>query len=47
MASLGLLLSLGVIASTRAILGETAFEAWGWRLPFLLSGLTNRPCFSG
>jgi MFS family permease len=36
-ATLGLLLSLLVILGTRASLGEAAFEAWGWRLPFLLS----------
>jgi MFS family permease len=36
-ATLGLLLSLAVILGTRALLGEAAFEAWGWRLPFLLS----------
>lgn len=39
MAALGLLLSLGIIAATRALLGETAFAAWGWRVPFLLSAL--------
>ncbi len=37
MAALGLLLSLGVIAAVRALLGETAFADWGWRIPFLLS----------
>lgn len=37
MASLGLLVSLGVIATVRALVGEAAFGAWGWRLPFLLS----------
>ena len=36
-ATLGLLLSLLVVAATRAVLGETAFTAWGWRVPFLLS----------
>lgn len=36
-ATLGLLLSLLVILGTRAVLGEAAFEAWGWRVPFLLS----------
>ena len=30
-------LSLGVIAAVRALLGETAFADWGWRIPFLLS----------
>lgn len=39
MAGLGLLLSLGVIAATRGLLGEAAFGDWGWRIPFLLSAL--------
>jgi MFS family permease len=36
-ASLGLLLALLVIVGLRSLLGEDAFAAWGWRLPFLLS----------
>ncbi|MGD9833092.1 MAG: MFS transporter [Piscinibacter sp.] len=36
-ATLGLLLSLAVILGTRAAIGEQAFAAWGWRIPFLLS----------
>ncbi len=36
-ATLGLLLSLMVILGTRKVLGEEAFAAWGWRVPFLLS----------
>lgn len=36
-ATLGLLLSLAVILGTRALVGEAAFESWGWRVPFLLS----------
>ncbi|MBI3886623.1 MAG: MFS transporter [Opitutae bacterium] len=36
-ATLGLLLSLGVILVTQRQLGPTAFAAWGWRVPFLLS----------
>ena len=36
-ATLGLFLSLGVILITRQTVGETAFAAWGWRVPFLLS----------
>ncbi len=36
-ATLGLFLSLGVILVTRSIVGEEAFKAWGWRIPFLLS----------
>ncbi len=36
-ATLGLFASLGVILITRSVVGETAFSAWGWRVPFLLS----------
>lgn len=36
-ATLGLLLSLVVILGTRALVGDAAFEDWGWRVPFLLS----------
>lgn len=36
-ATLGLFVSLGVIVSCRLSLGEDAFKAWGWRIPFLLS----------
>src|SRR5690349_1727137 len=36
-ATLGLFLSLGVILTTRSIVGEDAFSAWGWRIPFLIS----------
>jgi MFS family permease len=36
-ATLGLLLSLMVILSVRTFVGEDAFKAWGWRVPFLLS----------
>jgi MFS family permease len=39
MAALGLLLSLGLIAGTRALFGEDRFADWGWRVPFLLSAL--------
>ncbi|MBG8553565.1 MFS transporter [Hymenobacter guriensis] len=35
----GLILSISVIVITRKILGEEAFKEWGWRVPFLLSGL--------
>jgi len=38
-ATLGLLLSLMVILGTRTALGEEAFQAWGWRIPFLVSVL--------
>ncbi len=38
-ATLGLLLSLMVILGTRTLLGEEAFAAWGWRIPFLVSVL--------
>ena len=36
-ATLGLFLSLLVILACRTAMGTEAFEAWGWRLPFLLS----------
>jgi MFS family permease len=36
-ATMGLFLSLVVILSCRVLLGNDAFEAWGWRIPFLLS----------
>lgn len=36
-ATLGLLASLGVIIACRLNMGEAAFNAWGWRVPFLLS----------
>jgi MFS family permease len=36
-ASLGLLGALAVILVTRKLIGESAFMAWGWRVPFLCS----------
>lgn len=36
-ATLGLFLSLLVILGTRQAIGEEAFTAWGWRIPFLVS----------
>ena len=36
-AALGLIGALTVILTTRAIVGETAFNEWGWRIPFVLS----------
>ncbi len=36
-ASFGLLAGLLVILATRTRIGEDAFTAWGWRVPFLLS----------
>lgn len=38
-ATLGLLVSLAVIMTTRISLGEQAFADWGWRIPFLVSFL--------
>ncbi len=35
--TLGIVLSLATIISIRTRLGAEAFEAWGWRLPFILS----------
>ncbi len=36
-ATVGLFLSLLVIVGTRIVLGPTTFEAWGWRVPFIIS----------
>ena len=38
-AAMGLIGALGVILITRAVVGAEAFNAWGWRIPFLLSAL--------
>ena len=38
-ATMGLFLSLMVILGTRTAIGEPEFEAWGWRIPFLVSVL--------
>jgi len=38
-AALGLVLALAVVLVTRLIMGEAAFQDWGWRVPFLLSAL--------
>jgi len=35
--TLGIVLSLAVIIGTRQALGTEAFNAWGWRIPFVLS----------
>ena len=36
-ATLGFFVSMGVIGSLRLVIGEGAFKAYGWRIPFLLS----------
>ncbi|MGZ8369509.1 MAG: MFS transporter [Caulobacteraceae bacterium] len=36
-AALGLVAALVVILATRTIIDEEAFNAWGWRIPFLVS----------
>lgn len=36
-ATLGFFLSMGVIGTTRIVLGESYFKETGWRIPFLLS----------
>ncbi len=36
-ATLGLFVSIGVILLVRQTMGVEQFEAWGWRIPFLLS----------
>lgn len=38
-ATVGLMLALMVILATRVLLGEAAFEAWAWRIPYTVSGL--------
>ncbi len=38
-AAFGLFGALGVILITRTILGEAAFTAWGWRIPFMVSAV--------
>ncbi|MBK9516478.1 MAG: MHS family MFS transporter [Anaeromyxobacter sp.] len=38
-ATLGLFLSLIVILTCRIVIGKEGFEAWGWRIPFLLSAI--------
>ncbi len=36
-AAFGLLLSLMIIMASRALMTPEAFDAWGWRIPFLIS----------
>ena len=36
-ASFGLIGALGVIFATRTVVGQEAFNAWGWRVPFFFS----------
>jgi MFS family permease len=36
-ATLGLFAALLVVIGTRTLVGEDAFKAWGWRIPFLVS----------
>lgn len=38
-ASFGLIGALGVIYASTRILGQDAFNAWGWRIPFFFSAL--------
>jgi MFS family permease len=38
-AAAGLTGALLIILGTRAVLGTEAFDAWGWRIPFLLSAV--------
>lgn len=35
----GQLLATAVLSALTALLSESAFESWGWRIPFLLSGV--------
>ncbi|MGE5786560.1 MAG: MFS transporter [Myxococcales bacterium] len=36
-ATIGFFLSMGVIGTTRLVIGEADFKAYGWRVPFLFS----------
>lgn len=38
-ATLGLFVSIGVILAVRETLGIAEFNAWGWRIPFILSAV--------
>lgn len=38
-ASVGLILALAMVLGVRLMLGEEAFQAWGWRIPFLFSSV--------
>lgn len=38
-ATLGLFVSIGVILAVRQSLGVAEFNAWGWRIPFILSAI--------
>lgn len=38
-ATLGFFVAIGVVLVTRFSLGDVAFRAWGWRVPFLLSAV--------
>ncbi len=38
-ATLGLFVSIGVILAVREYIGVAEFNAWGWRIPFLLSAI--------
>lgn len=38
-ATVGLLLSIAVILTTKNYLGDDAFSQWGWRVPFILSSI--------
>lgn len=38
-AALGLVLALAVVLATRVLTGESTFQEWGWRVPFLLSSV--------
>ena len=38
-ATMGLFLALLIVIGTRTSIGEDAFKAWGWRVPFLISSV--------
>jgi len=38
-AAIGLLLAVGAVLGLRLLMGERAFQEWGWRIPFLFSAV--------
>jgi len=38
-ATAGLVMALGIVILTRTTIGEADFKEWGWRVPYLISGV--------